>query len=96
MAVVAGEDELAADAEVEAGHHHDAARDHAPHQQPEKGSRQVEKILKPVQDSCARAKFKGFSSFQLHIKSRKKGFGQVEKNSKLLMILEQEPKLKVS
>lgn len=42
--VVPGEDELAADAHVEAGHHHDAARDHAPHQQPEERPREYYQI----------------------------------------------------
>ena len=44
MPVVPGEDELAADAHVEAGHHHDAARDHAPHQQPEERPREYYQI----------------------------------------------------
>ena len=35
MPVVTGEDKLAADAHVRAGDQHQAARDHAPHQQPE-------------------------------------------------------------
>ena len=42
--VIPGEDELAADAHVQAGHHHDATRDHTPHQQPEECSREYDQI----------------------------------------------------